>query len=202
MRRAFLSKGFVAGVILQTVILFAMGVDSDLFHMSVPILCTFPYAAAWLIDYKKGFLRVYLARTDRGNYISGKILSCAISGGSVTALSGQIYVMFAPEKQTEGIRVLLFFLSGMLWAVFSAVLAAWSENYYIAYGGGFVIYYLLVILHERYFGELYCLNPIEWLKPEHIWLFGETGIVLLVGGITLIFAWVYAFILWRCMECF
>lgn len=202
MRRAFLSKGFVSGVILQTIILFAAGTSSELFRMSVPILCTLPYATAWLTDYKNGFLRVYLARTDKGNYIGGKILSCAISGGSVTALSGQIYVLFGPEKQMEDIQVLLFFVSGMFWAVFSATLAAWSKNYYIAYGGGFVIYYLLVILHERYFEELYCLNPIEWLIPEHIWVFGETGIVLLVGGITLIFVWGYAFILWRCMECF
>lgn len=202
LKRAFLSKGFLTGLVLQTLILFVSGANTNLFYMSVPVLCSFPYATAWLADYQNGFLRLYLSRTSRGCYIGGKILACAISGGAVLALAGRIYIAFGPEKQTEEIHLILFFLSGMLWSVLSAVLAAWSDNRYIAYGGGFVLYYLLIILHERYFNKLYCLYPLEWLSPEHIWIFGDDGIILLLGGLILICMCLYSWILWRCMECY
>ena len=201
LKRAFFSKKFLVGVLLQTFALCPAGTDSDLFQISVPVLCTLPYASAWLSDYESGFLKLYLMRTERAYYIIGKILACGVSGGSVTALGGVLYVLFVGNEDAEAVSFLLFFLSGMLWAVLAAVLAVWSNSRYIACGGGFVICYLLIILYERYFEELYCLYPVEWLKPEHVWIFGENGIVLLTGGVTLILALLYAKMLWRCMEC-
>lgn len=56
MRRAILSRGFAAGVLLEIFILFTAGSDSDLFRMTVPVLCTLPYSTAWLADYQSGFL--------------------------------------------------------------------------------------------------------------------------------------------------
>ena len=88
----------------------------------------------------------------------------------------------------------------MLWAVVAAVLAALSNSRYITYGGAFVLYYILVILHERYFHTLYCLYPYEWLAPEHTWLFDEWGVVFLVTGLILILICLYDVILRRCIE--
>ncbi len=167
--------------------------------MTVPVLCTLPYSTAWLADYQTGFIKSYLPRTGVTSYILGKILSCGISGGGVELLGSWIYVCLKHDENMQW-SPLLIFVSGMLWAVLAAVLAALSNSRYIAYGGAFVLYYVLVILHERYFQTLYCLYPYEWLAPEHTWIFGEWGVVFLITGLMLVLFCLYDVILRRCIE--
>lgn len=198
-KRAVCSRGFAAGLILELVILFTAGFDSDLFRMSVPVLCTLPYSTAWLSDYQSGYLKLYLPRTSVNAYIVGKILACGISGGMLEGLGGWIYLCVRKEEGTQ-FGLVLVFLSGMLWAVLAALLAAVSNSRYLAYGGAFVIYYLLVILYERYFQEIYCLYPYEWLAPEHTWVFGEQGVKLLLCGGILVLSCLYYEILRRCIT--
>lgn len=199
LKRAFLSRGFFVGLMLEIGILFTAGFDSDLFRMSVPVICTFPYTAAWLEDYQSGFLKAYLPRCGVPAYILGKILACGISGGALEALGGWMYLCVKNEKEMQFSSMLLF-LSGLFWAVMAATLAALSNSRYLAYGGAFVIYYLLVILCERYFPSLYCLYPYEWLAPEHTWMFGEWGVVFLLAGMILVLICLYYEILRRCIE--
>ncbi|MDE6635622.1 MAG: hypothetical protein K2K09_03330, partial [Lachnospiraceae bacterium] len=84
--------------------------------------------------------------------------------------------------------------------VVSAALAAAANSRYVAYGGAFVLYYMLVILYERYFQSLYCLYPVEWYAPEHTWVFGDTGIILMLGGMIILIGILYYEMLGRCME--
>lgn len=67
-------------------------------------------------------------------------------------------------------------------------------------GGAFVLFYMLVILYERYFPALYCLYPIEWFAPGHTWVFGDTGIIAMVVGLILITGILYGNILRRCID--
>lgn len=197
--QAITSKRFLIGLMLELVILFTSGLDSDLFRMCIPVLCTLPYSTAWLAEYQSGFLKSSLPRTSIPAYILGKILACGISGGLLETLGAWLFGLI---KQDEGgnCHYGLLFLSGMLWAVLAALLAAWSDSRYIAYGGSFVIYYLLIILHERYVPKLYCLYPYEWLNPQHTWVFGEQGVVLLLSGMIIILMFFYYEILRRCIE--
>lgn len=197
--RAIRSRGFIAGVLLEIFILFTAGFNSDLFRMTVPVLCTLPYSTAWLADYQTGFIKFYLPRTEVAAYILGKFLACGLSGGAAELLGSWIYVCLKQDENMQW-NPLLIFVSGMLWAVLAAVLAALSNSRYIAYGGAFVIYYVLVILHERYFQTLYCLYPYEWIAPEHTWIFGDWGVVFLVTGLTLVLMCLYDMILRRCIE--
>lgn len=197
--RAIKSKGFIIGLIAELVILLTAGRDSDLFRMCVPVLCTLPYSTAWLTEYQSGFLKSSLSRSSITSYILGKILACGISGGLLEVL-GVWLISLIKDKESSAGHYGLLFLSGMLWAVLAAFLAAWSNNRYIAYGGSFVIYYLMVILHERYFKGIYCLYPYEWLDPQHTWMFGDQGIVLLLSGLILILICFYYEILRRCIE--
>lgn len=196
MRRAIWSRRFAISVLLEFVILMAAGFDSDLFRISVPVLCTFPYASAWLADYQSGFLKIYLPRTSVRAYIQGKILACGIGGGAAEVVGCWLYV-WIKNDETICWHPALIFMSGMLWAVAAAVLAAVSLSRCIACGGAFVIYYVLVILHERYFHGLYCLYPYEWLAPEHLWVFGEWGVIFLLTGMILVLVGLYNMILGR-----
>lgn len=199
MRRALCSKGFIAGLAAGFLILMKAGFDSDLYRISLPVLTALPYTTAWIMDYQSGYLRSYLVRSSRRAYIFGKFASGVISGGLVVTIPCILYLLWHKEA-AEGMNPWLVFFSGMMWAAVSVVLAAVSRSRYLAYGGGFVIYYLLVIFHERYFTRLYCLYPYEWLKPAHIWIFDSSGIMLLLMGILLILCFLYYEILHRSIE--
>lgn len=199
LKRAVCSRGFILGLTLELFILFQTGFDSDLFRVSVPVAAAFPYGTSWILEYQSGFIKAYLPRSSMKAYILGKFFACGISGGLLEALGCLLYLLVKGEDAGE-ISLMLIFASGMLWAVSSAVLASWSNSRYIAYGGPFVIYYLLIILYERYFEEMYCLYPYEWLSPTHTWVFGEWGVVIMLSGMILVLLCLYDRILRRCME--
>ena len=47
LKRAVVSLPFLCVVILQLLILQYGGFESELYHMSVPLVCTFPFSCAW-----------------------------------------------------------------------------------------------------------------------------------------------------------
>lgn len=198
-KRAFCSVNFVAGLIIECLILFRCGPESELFRMSVPVLASIPYSTAFLSDYQSGFIKEYLPRCGKTPYILGKFLSCGVSGGALLAMACFIYAQTAKEEAAV-MKLCLVFLSGMLWAVISATLAAAANSVYVAYGGAFVLFYVLIILYERYFQALYCLYPVEWYAPKHTWVFGDTGIILMLTGAIWIIGIIYYEILRRCLE--
>lgn len=198
--RAIKSKGFWMSLILELIVLFTAGYQSDLFRMCIPVLCTFPYTTAWLKEYQSGFLKAALPRTSRNGYIWGKFFSCGISGGGVEVLGVWLWSFFVADGTDTAWYPVLLFLSGFFWASLAAVLAAWVNSRYLAYGSSFVMYYLLVILHQRYFKQLYCLDPYEWIQPTHTWLMGVWGVGGLVVGLIGMMGISYYGILRRCME--
>ena len=199
LKRAFGNLNFLVGLLLECAILYRFGFDSDLFRISVPVLAAVPYSTAWINEYQSGYIKEYLPRCGRTAYIMGKFLSCGISGGALLGTACFFYLHSKPQEEIS-IDVLLVFLSGMLWAVVAAVLAVASNSRYVAYGGSFVLFYALVILYERYFVSLYCLYPVEWFAPVHAWVFGNTGIILMCGGMILVAGIFYYEILRRCIE--
>jgi hypothetical protein len=171
------------------------GLSSDIVLMVVPILCTLPYTAAFLEEYKSGFIKPYLMKCDKSAYIKGKIIGAGMSGG--LALSVGILISYfiaslvykpleiADPMAVSSINILVrkalvFFLCGWLWASVGSLLANITLSKYMAYVAPFVIYYVLVILSERYFHSIYVINPEEWLAPKNSWVGGDWGIMLLV----------------------
>lgn len=197
--RAFGSLNFWIGLLLEYLILRKAGPQSELFAISVPIAVSLPYSTAWIADMESGYLKEYVIRCGKKAYIFGKMAACAFSGGVLLAAAGWVYGRTGGEEAGRLDLSLLFFF-GMLWALCAATLAAASKSRYVAYGGSFVLFYLLVILKERYFMELYCMDPIEWILPKHTWVFDHGGIWLLCGGLLIILAMIYYEILWRCIE--
>lgn len=199
MKRALCSKSFLAGLALGLVILLKSGFDSELYRIGFPVLASLPYTTAWLSELKGGFLKFSLVRSGTNPYICGKIFTCALSGGLVELLPALIYRLLCPDE-ASAINLWLVFFAAVFWAVVAGALSAFSKSPYIAYGGSFVIYYILVILHERYFPGLYCLYPYEWIAPKHIWLFDWQGIVLLLAGLICLMLMLYYEILRRCIA--
>ena len=87
-----------------------------------------------------------------------------------------------------------YFVLGMLGTVVSLLLwraasvgmlfSNLTMSRYMAYASPFVIYYVLIILYERYFPVVYVLYPKEWLAPSSLWLYGNAGVLMIVAELT------------------
>lgn len=185
---------------------------SDAMALALPILCALPFTASVVEDIKSGFIKAYLHRTTIGGYLWGKSLACAISGGLVLTLGIFVsYIIcaltFLPMEAASILvkdaeapayfgqlmgNILLFFASGAFWSMVGLTFATLSNSKYMAYASPFVIYYVLVILYERYLDKLYVLYPKEWINPSNTWMFGSVGVVLLLLELTVIMGLCFA----------
>lgn len=206
LQRALFSLPFLLGVILQISVLKSVGYDSEAFKVCIPVIAALPYTTAYINESKNGYIKFYMSRCSKLSYVSGKVFACAVSGGLIEITGCFIWAQyrridaciahfdlthldrFSPDYK-------LLFASGVLWSLSGAVLAISTSNTYMAYGGPFVIYYLLVIIHERYFEKLFCLYPYEWFEMQHEWLFGENGVLILLSGLGVAMGCIYFAIL-------
>ena len=106
-------------------------------------------------------------------------LEAAVQAGG-NGMSGNFSVLMG--------NLLLFFFSGAFWSVTGMTFAALTGSKHMAYASPFVLYYTLIILYERYFNKLYVLYPREWLHPSGAWMYGNTGVIILLTELTIISA--------------
>lgn len=185
-RRAVGSIGFAAVVTVEFLICVYSGYGTETFYMSVPVAAAIPYSTAWIVDYQSGFIKQYIGRTTKMAYIMGKFLACGVSGGGAILMGAWLSSFFIKESKQVEYQYLPIFAAGFVFAVLAQLIATVSMSRYIAYGGGFVICYALVIVYERYARNLYMLCPYEWSNPQKEWMFGETGLVMFLIGISLV----------------
>ena len=172
--------------------------QSDTVAPFLPILAVLPFAGSYVDDIKSKFARFFLIRTNYNTYPISRIVVCFLCGGFVI-VAGTVFawgisaLLFLPmEKAAEAppesaslllkTCVLLFLNSG-LWAVLGMTMSTIMESKYIAYASPFIVYYLLVILYERYFPNVWLLYPKNWLNPE-IWPYGVGSAALFLLELT------------------
>ncbi len=198
-----LQNGYHAQLILTAL-------SADWVTLAIPILCSLPFTAAFVDDVKSGYIKPYLHRAGMKRYIRGKLTACGLSGGLVLLFGiliayGLAALIFSPAElalakeetaQPYLAKVLLasftLFLSGALWSLVGFTFAALTMSKYMAYASPFIIYYVLIILHERYFEKLYVLYPKEWLFPSDFWVMGSFGVMLLLAELIGIVALAFA----------
>lgn len=192
-----LQSGFHAQLITNAL-------QSDWVTLAIPILCALPFTAAFVDDVKSGFIKQYLHRSGVKQYIKGKLIACGLSGGLVLFFGILIAyaissLVFTPMELALGegetaqpylAKVLMaaatLFLSGALWSLTGFTFASLTMSRYMAYASPFILYYVLIILNERYFENLYVLYPKEWLFPSDFWVLGSLGVILLLTELTAI----------------
>ena len=198
--------------------LIVSSLSSDAMTLALPILAALPYTASFIDDVKSGFIKEYLPRTTVPRYIAGKAVACAVSGGLALALGilaayGFAALMFLPmeayPKPGEIVpnyfgnlveTVLMFFVSGAFWSLTGLTFAALTNSKYMAYASPFVLFYLLIILYERYFDKLFVLYPREWLNPSSKWMFGRIGVAVLLIEFSVLMGLGFAFAAKRRLE--
>ena len=181
--------------------------QSDTVAPFIPILAGLPFAASYVDDLKTKFARFFCIRTSYDTYIFSRIFVCFFCGGFVIVIGvllswGASALFFLPLEQAPGatsdsaetlVQMCgLLFLFGGLWAVVGMSMSTLMESKYIAYAAPFVMYYMLVILYERYFTSAFILYPLEWINPSNLWPFGNVGATVVMIEITLAFVVLFA----------
>jgi hypothetical protein len=172
--------------------------ESDWVTLALPILCALPFTAAFVDDIKSGFIKQFLPRSSVKLYIKGKLVACGLSGGLVLFFGivlayGVSALIFTPMELALGpeeiaqpyfaqllMKATTMFFSGAFWSLAGFTFAALTMNKYMAYASPFILYYVLIILNERYFSDFYVLYPKEWLSPSETWVMGGFGVILLL----------------------
>lgn len=192
----------------ETLLLGAMG--GDVILLVTPILAAIPYTSAFVDDEKSGYLKSFLPRTSVTRYVLGKEIGCAVSGGlalvvgiftayglfALLLLPRETLVDYYVEPQFGAIafRALLFFLQGACWALVGMLLSGMSHNIYLAYAAPFILYYVLIILQERYFRNAFMLNPKNYLTLQGAWpLGGRSAIFMTAVVLAILLLGFYAF---------
>ncbi|MCD8014937.1 MAG: hypothetical protein LUG99_17540 [Lachnospiraceae bacterium] len=67
-------------------------------------------------------------------------------------------------------------LSASSLASLSAVAGVLGGSVYLAFGVPFLLWYACIILRERYFETLYCIDPTEWILAENDWGNNQMGL--------------------------
>lgn len=184
----------------EQILVKAMG--SDILLLVTPILAAIPYTSAFVDDEKSGYIKSFLPRTSVTRYVLGKELGCALSGGlalvcgigmayvvlGLLLLPHEVLVDYVVESKLGEIafKALLFFLQGACWSLVGMLLSALSGNIYLAYAAPFILYYVLIILQERYFRTTFMLNPKNYLTLEGAWPLGGKSAFLMIAIILVI----------------
>lgn len=178
--------------------------SSDWMTLALPILCALPFTTAFVEDIKSGYIKQYLYRSGAAQYIKGKLTACALSGGLVLPVGivlayGIAMLIFTPMELALApgeiaqpyfaqllMKAALLFFSGAFWSLVGFTFSAVTMNKYMSYASPFILYYVLIILNERYFPALYVFYPKEWLFPSEDWVLGSLGVILLLIELTAI----------------
>lgn len=171
---------------------------SDSIASFLAVLAPISLSAGYLEDIKSRASRFFLIRGSYSSYLLGNCIACWLCGGGAVLLGaisawGITTTIFLPLERVLdnppelGMQIVaqltLLFLNGGLWAVLGMTMSTIMESKYIAYASPFIVYYLLVILYERYFPNAWLLYPKNWLDPE-IWPYGIGSAALFLLELT------------------
>ena len=211
LKRSFLSKGFLAGLFVVTWILVSAAFHAPLnrsrssyfIMMEVfaasgftPFAAIFPglaYASAFCEEYSSGYIKMIYSRMLLRKFALTRIVTVALSGGTMLAVPFIIVLSIAycfnipgiPTGSDEGLmagtalmfyiesygewyiflwKVILGFLFGCIWALAGLAFAVWLPNKYVALIAPFVLYEAMWLA----LGKISVLNPVYLMRGDDL----------------------------------
>ena len=157
--------------------------QTDVYLLVIPILCTVPFSDSFVEDFHSRFLRQYLPLTSRNRYLVSKTTVTMISGGFALCISQFIVLLVCTillpiqgvELNEYSVTYTLFFLALSLvfvgslpWPLAGGIAGAALKNRYMPYAAPFILFYVLSSFQARYFRSFYIFSPQEWIRPAHL----------------------------------
>ncbi len=175
---------------------FQTSLHTKLILFLLPAAAILPMGAVYVREYSSGFLKLYLVRISRMEYVKRKIIEIYAGGFVVFFLSGIVwfclcFLFLYPLELTGNITwnmvwealflLLRISLIGGMTAELAGIFGTLFQNYYMSYGLPSVCFYMLILLKERFVKELYVFYPAEWIKCEQDWGADRMGIWIFLG---------------------
>lgn len=189
---------------------FSKATKTNILMFLIPVLSVFPMGAVYVRESCSGFIKLYISRMSRMEYIKIKLVQIYGAGFLIFFFAGLILLLvsflciFPFEKKGELtvemiwealLPLLRVSMAGGIMSGLSGLFAEIFCNYYMAYGLPFVCYYLLIIIKERYLPGMYAFYPPEWIKCSQYWgaekygiwvfLIMLSAVVMLLNGLLL-----------------
>ena len=211
LKRSFLNREFFAGLLMVTWILVSAAFHAplnrsrssyfimmEMFAASgfTPFAAIFPglaYASAFCEEYSSGYIKLIYSRMPPKKFGLTRIVTVALSGGTMLAIPFIIALSIAyccgisgiPTGSDEGLmagtalvfyienygewyiflwKVILGFLFGCIWALVGLAFAVWFPNKYVALMAPFVLYEAMWLA----LGEILVLNPIYLMRGDDL----------------------------------
>lgn len=206
MKESGLAAGYHTSMVLQ-----ALKSETTIFML--PILGTLSYSGNFLEEYKTRFDKLLLIRCDKKDYVVSKVLTTGLSSGlgillGIMMITGLLTLIFQPMEAKDAKASVELFVSlvqysmiiallGNLWGSLGALLGVWYRNVFMAYGGPFLVNYVLIIIFTRYATKIYVLNPREWLLREHYGAANPVAIIVLLLEICIIIQLLEGISIWN-----
>lgn len=160
---------------------FTNGANSLLF---IPIAVPLAAGGDTETELRSRFFVFSAIRSGKNQYIIGKVCGLIFSGGLMACVAMGLLLAIScwgfgnlPALGGENdlspflANVILSFprgfLNGALWATIGGLAAVVIRSRSQAYAVPFVIYYVLTVFQERYYGSLFFLNPRYWIAPVY-----------------------------------
>lgn len=189
--------------------------EAQILLFLIPAAAVLPVGASYVRESSTGFLKLYILKMNRTEYVKRKTLQIYAGGFLPFFFAGAGLLLccflFLFPVEFQGIITWQMFwkpasvllrisLIGGIMAEVSGIFAAVSENYYMAYGLPFVSYYMLIILKERYFTEFYALYPAEWVKCQQDWGVDGTGIWMFLAVFSVVVMLLHSLLLYGRLQ--
>lgn len=181
----------------------------------LPITAVLPCGDVYIRERQWNFLRLLIIRRGKTAYSVDKMITTAFSGALVWILGAGFagllfFLLFFGKEEIfcwswEPVGELLTIvartaLTASAFASFSAVCGVASGSVYLAMGLPFVLYYMLMILRERYLPQIYCMDPSEWIKGEEFWGSGQRGLWIFLILLAVFFMVIHGLVLEKKLE--
>ncbi len=179
--------------------LYRQALGTQIVRFVLPAAAVLPVGAVYVKESSCGFLKFYISRIDRIQYIRRKTVQVYLGGVLPFCFAGLLGLLVcflflyplelkgsvaAADIREAALLLLRICMVGGIAAELSGIFAALFRNYYMAYGLPFVSYYLLVIVKERYLPGMYAMYPGEWIAFEKNWGADGSGIWWFLGMFT------------------
>lgn len=162
-------------------ILFTGATESNAAHFALPIAAAIPCSYLFIEDMTSGFVKSYLPRTGRNNYVAVRcITSIVCSAFSVMlgliAFRLLLIALFAPISSPQEEDFSIWFLllpllrqlslygsAAAVWAGVGLLISSFTMNRFSAVASPFILFYLFEILVSQYFPKVFRLMPSLYL---------------------------------------
>ncbi len=182
----------------------------------LPLAAVLPCGEEFLREKNSHFLRFLIIRRSKAGYCLDKVVTTALSGAIVwlfgTFFAGLFFFLLIFSREAlwnwpmNTIFTLLttlgrILLSASSLASLSAVAGVLGGSVYLAFGVPFLLWYASIILRERYFESLYCIDPTEWITAENDWGSNQIGLWMFLLLLALFCAVLHGIVLvWKLRE--